>query len=165
MRRPGLEPGGTGPGPSTRKQWSQGIGQTLDSRLKFFLSQKGTAHPLPSPGQGWGQVSGLGRVGSRTQKAQCLPSPPLPGPALLQEPSGCPVTDWAKMATCDIHAPLGASPALDPLASPPHGLTVIGCDQEIKLCPQFRLLAPALSWHPPRAGELQLALLEEGIDE
>ena len=147
------------PGRSTRKPWSQGTGPTPDGSLNFVLSQEGTAHPWPSLGRGWGWVSGLGRVGSRTQKAQCLSLPPLPGPALLQEPGGCPVTDWAKMAACDIHAHLGASPALDPLGPPSHGLTLIGCDQEMKLCPHFGLLAPAPSWQPPRAEELELALL------
>lgn len=146
------------PGHSIRKLCSHGTGPTPDSSLHFVLSQEGTALPWPSLGRGWGWVSGLGRVGSRTQKAQCLSLPPLPGPALLWEPGGCPGTDWAKMAACDIHAHLGASPALDPLP-PPHGLTLTGCDQEMKLCPHFGILAPALSWHPPRAEELEPALL------
>lgn len=61
-------------------------------------------------GLGCGRVSGLGCVGSRAQKAQCLPLPPSPGPTLLQEPGGCPAPDWAKRAACDICAHLRAQP-------------------------------------------------------
>lgn len=123
MRKPGLEQGGTGPRTSARRQWSQGTGWTPNSILNSFLFQEGTAHLVPSLGQGWGWVSGLGCVGSRTQKAQCLPRPLQPGPALFQEPGGCPAPGWAKGAICDIHAHRGPAPVPDPPAPPPHALT------------------------------------------
>ena len=159
MRKPGLEQGGTGPRTSARRQWSLGTGWTPNSSLNSLLSQEGTAHLVPSLGQGWGWVSGLGCVGSRTQKAQCLPRPLQPGPALFWERGGCPAPGWAKRATCDIHAHRGPAPVLDPPAPPPRALTLTGCDKEIKLCLHFGLMAPALSWHPLRPKALQLALL------
>lgn len=114
MKKPGLEQGETGPGRPARGQWSQGPGRTPSSGLNSFFSQEGTAHLAPSLGRGWGRVSGLGCVGRRAQKAQCLPWPLQPGPALFRELGGCPAPGWAKRATCDIHAHLGPGPSAGP---------------------------------------------------
>lgn len=97
--------------PWARRDWPESSGARILAGLPTpagILSSPRRA--LCTLGLGWGQVSGLGRVGSRAQKAQCLPLPPPPGPALLREPGGCPAPDWAKRATCDICAHLRAQP-------------------------------------------------------
>lgn len=68
---------------------SQQTGWTPDSSAASLLSQEGHWAPLAQPGAGVGTGfwAGLGCVGSKTQKAQCLA---LPGPALLWELGRCP---------------------------------------------------------------------------
>lgn len=52
-----------------------------------------------------------------------------------------------------------SGPVLDPPAPVLYVLTLVGCNKEIKLCPHFGLMVPALSWQPLRPKGLQLALL------
>jgi hypothetical protein len=148
--------------------WPEGVepGYWPQSRLQpeFFPLPGEPWAPSAQPGAEVRTVSGLGCVGCRTQKAQCLPLPPPPGPALLAN-QGVSSARLGKEGHVTLTLTRGSAPALDPPAHTGLWADSAGWDQEAKLCPNLGFPAPALCWHPPRLKALQLALLGEGTDE
>lgn len=132
-----------------------------DSQLQrnSFLSQEGRVHPGAREGTGF-WAGPRGEPAQRPSVWPCLPLPALPCSG-SQEPGGCPAPGWARAArgSCSPEGPAQCWTRLPPRPHPHPTLTLLGCDEETKLCPHLGLLAPARSWHPPRPKALQLALL------
>lgn len=114
MTQPGLEPGATGPRTLCQKVVEPGDWPDSRLQLEFFPLPGGHCAPFTQPEVGVETGFWAGPRGEQDTKAQCLPLPPPPGPALLWEPGGYLAPDGAKTATCDIHPHPRASPSAGP---------------------------------------------------